>query len=86
MDPPRDGKNIHSVKSVFLNGIGLLAYLFDPCLFIPRYIAFYPANMTPEIICSIVFGTVASVLAFITTLQARSKGLASGTLQHPVGV
>lgn len=39
-------------------------------------------KMTPEIICSIVFGIVASILALVTSLQAHRKRLVSGMLSH----
>jgi hypothetical protein len=37
-------------------------------------------KMTPEILCTIVFGIVASVLTLITVLQAHRKRHVSGTL------
>lgn len=40
--------------------------------------------MTPEIICSVVFGIVASILATVTIIQAHRRRVVNGVLIIPV--
>lgn len=44
----------------------------------------HSVNMTPEIICSVVFGIVASVLALGTIIQAHRRHVINGVLFIPM--
>lgn len=44
----------------------------------------HSVNMTPEIVCSVVFGIVASVLALGTIIQAHRRHVINGVLVIPL--